>query len=171
MNSLNNNMNSLNINKEQLEKIMDFGDDLFEWNDEKILELIHKVEETDTEEEEENDFWTYETLKEKVLGNEQTKLVHSINDLLMETNNNKLVIFNDELEEDYDEETDIYEKTEVFNWVSINECWTDLLDYGDDIIFTEYKGQKWLGISCGGCSWSMDYSIKNLIKKLNNLGN
>ncbi len=111
-----------------------------------------------------NNYWTYDTLKEKVLGNEQTKLVKSINQMLGELGNEEMEIFNNS---EYNEETEDYEYVEVYNWVSINEYYTDILEYGGDIIFTEFKGQKWIGIISGNSGWNMDGNIIKLIDILN----
>jgi hypothetical protein len=116
----------------------------------------------------------YQTFRNKVLSNFQTELVNMINDTFSSQGRPELHIYNDE--HSYDEDTDEWEHSEVYEWVLINGCYSDMLKhhYNDEdknVIFCEYKGQRWLGITCGGCCISMDMSVKNFMKKFKDFKN
>ncbi len=114
-----------------------------------------------------NNDWTYEKVKEKILMNEQTKLVNSISQMIGEIRGDYLEIINNEGE--YNEDTDEYgDDIEVYGWILINGYYNDLLEYGEDnIIYTEFKGQKWIGLVSGNSGWNMDSNIQKLVDLMN----
>jgi hypothetical protein len=93
----------------------------------------------------------------KVLANEQTDLVNAIHHMWYNDINN--------LDAVYDEDDDY---KEVYRWFLINDEYNWILEHNEDIVYCEYKGQKWLGITSGNCSIKWDISVKNFINAINN---
>ena len=105
----------------------------------------------------------FQTFSTQILSNDQTKIVNMINDTLSTTSHEYLQTYNDKY--DYDEDTDEWEHYDVYRWFLINDWFSNMLEYDGDVVFTEYKGQRWLGITCGNCCMSMDISVNNFMKK------